>query len=167
MFGGFGRRGPCQLDLSFSDWVVRVSPRLTSMPRLQLENLQWSTRPTSSSSAPELCESFCISAPVPEVAQADGVGTSESVGLDKIVQARLSKGSIGFTSRIAPAPAAPASEASAGTASATALPPVAQPTRATSIISRAGQVDSPQQDLSPLLEQVEPQDLVQFGLIPE
>ncbi|KAG0662944.1 hypothetical protein C6P46_003032 [Rhodotorula mucilaginosa] len=90
------------------------------------------------------------------------------VGLDKIVQARLSKGSIGFTSRIAPAPAAPASEPSTGAASATTLlPPVAQPTRSAPTVSRAGQVDSPPQDLSPLLEQVEPQDLVQFGLIPE
>lgn len=89
------------------------------------------------------------------------------VGLDKIVQARLSKGSIGFTSRIAPAPVAPASETSAGGASAPAVPSIAQPTRSAPTVSRAGQVDSPQQDLSPLLEQVEPQDLVQFGLIPE
>ncbi|GAA5981359.1 hypothetical protein JCM10908_004081 [Rhodotorula pacifica] len=92
------------------------------------------------------------------------------VGLDKIVQARLSKGSIGFTSRIAPKPAALPASASASTVetSATASTSVAQST--SSLVpstNRAGQVDTPQQDLSPLLEQVEPQDLVQFGLIPE
>ncbi|GAA5867926.1 hypothetical protein JCM3774_004726 [Rhodotorula dairenensis] len=87
------------------------------------------------------------------------------VGLDKIVQARLSKGSIGFTSKIAPAPAA----ATDGAASKAATPAGSDSptTRVAAVANRAGQVDSPQQDLSPLLEQVEPQDLVQFGLIPE
>lgn len=89
------------------------------------------------------------------------------------MQARLSKGSIGFTSKIAPAPAphggaAQKSATNTAVAAAVAVAAVAEPSRvATAHFNRAGQVDSPQPDLSPLLEQVEPQDLVQFGLIPE
>jgi ATP-dependent Clp protease ATP-binding subunit ClpX len=69
------------------------------------------------------------------------------VGLEKIVQSRMSKGSIGFTSRIAPnaATSASGSRTSASTS------------------SKEGTTE----DLSHLLDEVEPSDLVGFGLIPE
>ncbi|BGP18311.1 ATP-binding protein [Rhodosporidiobolus nylandii] len=66
------------------------------------------------------------------------------VGLEKIVQARLSKGSIGFTSRIAPSP----------------------PSVGFGAAAKEGKKDE-KEDASRLLEAVEPGDLKEFGLIPE
>ncbi|GAA5902743.1 Mcx1p [Sporobolomyces salmoneus] len=68
------------------------------------------------------------------------------VGLEKIVQARISKGSIGFTSRIAPSPSTSST-----------------PSKSTSTNSSTTNGE----DLSHLLDEVEPSDLVSFGLIPE
>ncbi|GAA5937596.1 Mcx1p [Sporobolomyces koalae] len=66
------------------------------------------------------------------------------VGLEKIVQARISKGSIGFTSKIAPSPST------------------------TSRVSDTpGKLIAEKEDVSHLLDEVEPSDLVSFGLIPE
>ncbi|GAA5900700.1 hypothetical protein JCM5296_006752 [Sporobolomyces johnsonii] len=77
-------------------------------------------------------------------------------GLEKVIQARLSKGSIGFTSRIARSPS-----------SSAASPPSAQ-SSALSLSGSATSTDpAAQQDLSHLLEQCQPSDLVSFGLIPE
>ncbi|CEQ40123.1 SPOSA6832_01713 [Sporobolomyces salmonicolor] len=78
------------------------------------------------------------------------------VGLEKVIQARLSKGSIGFTSRIA----------------ASAPSPIASspPTHSTAPRlkgSPASTDPAGQQDLSHLLDQCEPSDLVSFGMIPE
>lgn len=70
------------------------------------------------------------------------------VGLEKIVQSRISKGSIGFTSKIAPGPT-PSSSLSSSV-------PTSKTTTSTS-----------NEDLSHLLDEVEPSDLVSFGLIPE
>lgn len=73
------------------------------------------------------------------------------VGLEKIVQSRISKGSIGFTSRIAPNPS------SSSHAVVSKMPPTGTTTGDS----------SNQPDLSHLLDEVEPSDLVSFGLIPE
>ncbi|GAA5961658.1 hypothetical protein JCM3765_000465 [Sporobolomyces pararoseus] len=70
------------------------------------------------------------------------------VGLEKIVQSRISKGSIGFTSRIAPS--------NSNNNSSVSLNSNTSPTSTTST-----------EDLSHLLDEVEPSDLVSFGLIPE
>ncbi|GAA5997883.1 hypothetical protein JCM5350_008115 [Sporobolomyces pararoseus] len=70
------------------------------------------------------------------------------VGLEKIVQSRISKGSIGFTSKIAP---------SNGNSNTSALSKTNSSTTATTA----------NEDLSHLLDEVEPSDLVSFGLIPE
>lgn len=82
------------------------------------------------------------------------------------MQARLSKGSIGFTSRIAPTPAAQSRGPTDPAAAAPFSPTAASGATGASDVVRRDD-GPPQQDLSPLLEQVEPQDLVQFGLIPE
>ncbi|GAA5876954.1 hypothetical protein JCM1840_007080, partial [Sporobolomyces johnsonii] len=77
-------------------------------------------------------------------------------GIEKVIQARLSKGSIGFTSRIARSPSS--SAASSLSAQSSAL----------SLSGSATSTDpAAQQDLSHLLEQCQPSDLVSFGLIPE
>ncbi|BGP50107.1 ATP-binding protein [Rhodotorula kratochvilovae] len=86
------------------------------------------------------------------------------VGLEKIIQARLSKGSMGFTARIAPQPAASPTSASASPAA-----PFSPNHPSTFLGAGAGvagpSADKP--DLSHLLDQCEPADLISFGLIPE
>ncbi|BGP33707.1 ATP-binding protein [Rhodotorula toruloides] len=83
------------------------------------------------------------------------------VGLEKIIQSRLAKGSIGFTSRIAPTP----SQSINSPDSATTFSP-SNPSTFLSGTSGKG-ADGKQQDLSHLLDQCEPDDLALFGLIPE
>ncbi|GAA5920446.1 hypothetical protein JCM1841_004558 [Sporobolomyces salmonicolor] len=78
------------------------------------------------------------------------------VGLEKVIQARLSKGSIGFTSRIA-----------ASAPSPTASSPPTHSTAPRLKGSPASTDPAGQQDLSHLLDQCEPSDLVSFGMIPE
>ncbi|GAA6004144.1 hypothetical protein JCM10207_002451 [Rhodosporidiobolus poonsookiae] len=68
------------------------------------------------------------------------------VGLEKLIQSRLAKGSIGFTRAIAPSP----------------------PPAVLGFSSGAGEDGKKEkEDLSHLLEMCEPGDLAQFGLIPE
>ncbi|GAA6033861.1 hypothetical protein JCM8097_000374 [Rhodosporidiobolus ruineniae] len=76
------------------------------------------------------------------------------VGLDKLIHARVNKGGIGFTSRIAPRPQTGFSSGSA------AAPEEAKGE------GNKGKKDE-KEDLSGLLELCEPGDLAQFGLIPE
>ncbi|GAA5957338.1 hypothetical protein JCM21900_000813 [Sporobolomyces salmonicolor] len=78
------------------------------------------------------------------------------VGLEKVIQARLSKGSIGFTSRIAPSAPSPTASSSPTHSTAPRLKG-----------SPASTDPTGQQDLSHLLDQCEPSDLVSFGMIPE
>ncbi|GAA5944674.1 hypothetical protein JCM3775_007571 [Rhodotorula graminis] len=85
------------------------------------------------------------------------------VGLEKIIQARLSKGSMGFTARIAPSPAS----TSSSTSSSRVAPFSPHHPSTFSTRAGAGANDSPQPDLSRLLDQCEPADLISFGLIPE
>ncbi|GAA6023815.1 hypothetical protein JCM11491_000556 [Sporobolomyces phaffii] len=75
------------------------------------------------------------------------------VGLEKLVQSRMAKGSIGFTSRIAPSP----------TPSPSSSP---SPSKNLDPRLTASNGTAPE-DLSHLLDEVEPADLVSFGLIPE
>lgn len=87
-----------------------------------------------------------------------------SVGLEKIIQARLSKGSMGFTARIAPSPAP---SGPAGASSLSAPFSAHHPSTFTSSGGGSGVADPKQPDLSHLLDQCEPSDLISFGLIPE
>jgi len=68
---------------------------------------------------------------------------------------------MGFTARIAPSPASSSSVAS----SAPAAP--FSPHHPSTFGSIAGGADPKQPDLSRLLDQCEPADLISFGLIPE
>ncbi|GAA5903113.1 hypothetical protein JCM8208_000454 [Rhodotorula glutinis] len=86
------------------------------------------------------------------------------VGLEKIIQARLSKGSMGFTARIAPSPASTSSPTSSSP-SAPFSPH--HPSTFSSTKTGTSAADPQQQDLSRLLDQCEPADLISFGLIPE
>ncbi|BGP26117.1 ATP-binding protein [Rhodotorula toruloides] len=83
------------------------------------------------------------------------------VGLEKIIQSRIAKGSIGFTSRIAPTP----SQSINSPDTATTFSP-SNPSTFLSGTSGKG-VDGKQPDLSHLLDQCEPDDLALYGLIPE
>ncbi|GAA6054040.1 hypothetical protein JCM3770_001334 [Rhodotorula araucariae] len=88
------------------------------------------------------------------------------VGLEKIIQARLSKGSMGFTARIAPQPAS-----SPASPSASPAVPFSPHDPSTFLGAAAGAgisaLGGKQPDLSHLLDQCEPADLISFGLIPE
>ncbi|GAA5842044.1 hypothetical protein JCM11251_001996 [Rhodosporidiobolus azoricus] len=82
-------------------------------------------------------------------------------GLEKIIQARLSKGSIGFTSRIAPSPAPTAGFGAVGV---NAGKKAGGKSKEESERERAARE---KEETSRLLEMCEPGDLTQFGLTPE
>ncbi|GAA5999190.1 uncharacterized protein JCM10292_001654 [Rhodotorula paludigena] len=87
------------------------------------------------------------------------------VGLEKIIQARIAKGSMGFTARIAPSPSTAHHASSA--APVAPFSPQHPSTYLGGGAGAAGAAGGKQPDLSHLLDQCEPSDLASFGLIPE